>query len=211
MRGGSMSHFVRTGKILALCSSLGLCVPPGLTRAAENAAIPRPPRVHRDDSQDVSLDAAGTLRGRVVDGSGQAVRDTQVILEAPDGAARMARTDGQGCFALAGLRPGAYLLSAEGPQGRNRKVLRVWGPGNAPPASLSQAVIALESAATEPLIRGQGITEAGRLGPPLLGDGPGFLGAGWPGTFLVGAIFTGAIIGGIAAANSGRDEPPASP
>lgn len=61
-----------------------------------------------------SADAAG-LSGRVVDPSGKPVANAAVIVNGATAAPLLARTDGDGKFAIASLEPGSYSVVASAP------------------------------------------------------------------------------------------------
>jgi hypothetical protein len=57
--------------------------------------------------------AAGSLSGTVVDESGGALADVQVVAESSPGTGRQTLSDAQGRFAIAGLAPGRYVVTAQ--------------------------------------------------------------------------------------------------
>src|SRR5688572_4783800 len=61
----------------------------------------------------VAQPAAGTLSGTVVDESGGALADVQVVAESSPGTGRQTLSDAQGRFAITGLNPGRYVVTAQ--------------------------------------------------------------------------------------------------
>ena len=102
---------------------VGFCLPE--TALAAAAAVDRMPAV-----TDVALTDGGVLFGKVIDPQGAALAKVPVSLQGRDREIARAVTDGNGYFAVRGLRGGVYQLVAETGQG----VFRLWQPGTAPPS-----------------------------------------------------------------------------
>jgi hypothetical protein len=92
-----------------------------------------PPR----EIPDIALDAAGVLRGIVVDDRGSAVPGVAMEIRGPAWAVARTVSDEAGRFAVAGLRGGTYQLTAP----HAFKVCRVWTPGAAPPSAVRQIML----------------------------------------------------------------------
>lgn len=58
---------------------------------------------------------SGTLRGSVIDPSGAAIPNVQVVLTGPNRVSRSASSDATGSFSIAGLTPGQYSIQATAP------------------------------------------------------------------------------------------------
>jgi hypothetical protein len=96
---------------------------------------------------DVRLDEGRTVRGRLLDASGQPLADRPIVLHQSDGTRLAAQTDAAGGFVLHGVSAGIQRLTAE----NTTLNCRVWTHTAAPPAALDQLTVV----AGQTIVRGQ--------------------------------------------------------
>ncbi len=80
---------------------------------------------------DIALDEAGSLRGLVVGGEGQAIAGAPVIMTQGDAKIVETATDQMGQFSVQSLRGGVYEMQVNA----DRFNVRVWAPQTAPPTA----------------------------------------------------------------------------
>jgi hypothetical protein len=97
-------------------------------------------------SLDVALNQGGELRGSVVQANGSGCVAARVVLTRNGQDAREVRTDAQGQYVIASVRPGVYRLAITHEGVETQKILRVWAKDTAPPAASAAAVVALAEA-----------------------------------------------------------------
>ena len=120
----------------ALCvAALGTAMPPHAIAVEPNGLI-NDSRAAAPQIKDVELDAAGTLRGKVLSRNNLA-GPSVIRVERTDGAAADATCDAEGCFAIHGLKGGVYQLRT--PQ--HTEIVRLWSSHTAPPAATQHMVI----------------------------------------------------------------------
>lgn len=181
---------------LLVLGAVGTVVPASLvtaydgTAVAEKAANRSVVDSHREAAvkvHDVSLGTSGELTGYILDGQGQAVAGSRVIVRLGQNSIAEATTDTSGRFRVDGLRGGVYqIVHADGVS-----VFRVWKNGTAPKSAKTNALIVVG----QRQVRGQ--NEVG----PLNIIQPGTLAAG-------GAAIAGVTLGivGIAQASDANDD-----
>ncbi len=125
----------------------GLCLP--ATAWSADANVLPPPQI-----ADVALRDGGVLVGQMVNGQNAPLSGVRVSLQdTQNREVAAAVTDGQGSFAISGVRGGLYQVVT--PQ--SRQVYRVWSPGMAPP-SAQQGILLVAPGQT---VRGQGCDTCG--------------------------------------------------
>lgn len=168
------------GAIVALTTA-GICLPQGLLLAADSPVAPKQASVTKVvASADVRLSSGGTLSGRVVDHTGNALEGAEVVVR--QGKAEVARavTDDSGLWVVKNLSNGVYQASSGATTGQ----FRVWGETAAPPAAKDHALLVMgENGA-----RGQ-------------------FGSYDPALWLIGGLaVTGVALGGVALSQSNDSE-----
>ncbi len=147
----------------ALCvglSAVGLLLPTSVLQAAPPRAAETPRLAAREPgplandvnpqkafASDVELDAAGSMRGLVVDVQGARAADQEVVLRQPGRELARTRTDAMGRFRIGPLRGGMYQLSVGG----GNRVVRAWAANTAPPAAKKTTLVVIGGE----VIRGQ--------------------------------------------------------
>jgi len=152
-----------------------MLVPPGVISAAEPVVGQRVvERPVAGRVVDVGLQPGGMLSGRAVDSKGAPLAQVLVTVKRASGEVAATTTDGDGHFAIPGLRGGIYQVAA----GEGRRIARLWSPGTAPPSASSNLLVVRQ---TETLL---GQREAG----PLL--------SGWQRVkhWLANPWFTGSLV-----------------
>jgi hypothetical protein len=158
---GIATHRSSASRLTALTVSVGLTMVTSLTVQADEAqtarlvapaasAVPAPTVPSGGASStivDVKLDAAGVLRGRVVNGSGVAADGASVAIRRGETVVAQGTTDQRGEFAAPGMSLGVYTLETA----TSRRVCRVWTGDTAPPSAQSVALLVTG----EPVVRGQ--------------------------------------------------------
>lgn len=131
-------------------AGLGMILPEGALAAAGAAASQPATSVAAPQGAvtDVQLDAGGVLRGQLVDPQGKPVAGATVGVWQQEKQLALTMTDGQGDFAIEGLRGGVYRLSA----GKGGGMYRCWANQTSPPGAQSKAL--LVNGGT--VVRGQG-------------------------------------------------------
>lgn len=141
------TRLFRGGIAVLVCSSM-------LTAQLAQAASPsvltstRQAESPRVGIRDVALGESGVFHGQVVDVQGQASAATPVLMSRQGEMVARTETDEQGRFAVRGLTGGIYEVQTP----VSNSVYRVWSPGTAPPAAISEAVIVPD----QDIVRGQG-------------------------------------------------------
>ena len=134
-------RWLRRGGAVLAC--LGMLLP------ARSVMAEAPPAASRTAVAigDVSLHEGGVLLGQVANAAGTRLVGQQVVIQQGDREVAVTRTDGQGQFAVRGLRGGTYQLSSGPASG----VYRVWATGTAPPSANSGVLLV----ADDLLVRGE--------------------------------------------------------
>ncbi len=99
---------------------------------------------------DIVLSQQGMLVGQVVDHQGKPGAGRVVAVAVGNKVIATAKTDAQGRFAVSGLRGGTYAVLA----GDVMRVVRVWTPGTAPPATNAGLLMVTDSQ----VLRAQGMS-----------------------------------------------------
>lgn len=177
---------------------VGFCLPQ--TAFAVQASVDRVPSV-----ADVALQDGGVLCGQVVDPQGIPLARVPVSLQDRNGEVARAVTDGNGYFAVQGLRGGVHQLVAA----RGHGTFRLWTPGTAPPSSQKGALLV----AARETVRGQQCEsgcepECGVPCGPCYGSGCKGVAYWLANPWVVTGIVATAVAVPVAIHNSGR---PASP
>jgi hypothetical protein len=134
---------------------------------------------------DVRLAADGTLGGKLVDASGQALGRRKIVLQQEGRALARVETDVQGDFTFRTVRSGVYQMAID-----DRAVsCRAWASSVAPPAARERLLIVMGT----PVVRGQ---------QPI--------GAVFSNPLFVGGILAAAVAIPVAVHNSQNDEPSGS-
>lgn len=131
--------FALLGLVLATSAAKGAETVPGGT-----------PRVI-----DVALQEGGILYGQVVNREGRPVGQTTVSVQTGEQLLGVVKTDEMGRFAIRGLNPGVYQMSASEGTG----MYRLWSPRTAPPGA-QQAMLIV---AGEDVSRGQALSRLGQF------------------------------------------------
>ncbi len=121
-----------------------MMLPPSLCRAEPEAASAT---LAKMIVSDVILADDGTMKGHVLNRSGQAVSATEVRVSRGKHVLASTMTDGKGGFTVRGLKGGVYRISV--PSGG--RVVRLWMPGTAPPSATETVTVV----APEPTVLGQ--------------------------------------------------------
>lgn len=87
--------------------------------------------------RDVALRDGGYLTGQVLDAAGAPVTDTTVAVVDQGRTVATAVTDGDGRFAMKGVKAGVHQLATV----KGVTVCRLWAPGTAPPAAQPDALV----------------------------------------------------------------------
>lgn len=142
----------RTPAVVLACVAV-LVPTPTITNAEvlpsdgpDHAAPSQPEPARR--TIDVALDSAGTLRGKLMDSSGNAETGVPVVVVQQGHIAGRTVADAQGNFAVRGLRGGTCQIIA----GQAVCLTRVWAHGSAPPSASRTALVIADGT----VIRGQG-------------------------------------------------------
>jgi len=134
---------------------------------------------------DVRVDKEGTLRGKLVDPSGQPLQDRVIALQRDQQVLGSVKTNEQGEFVFPRVRGGVYQMRV-----KDRAVqCRVWPRNVAPPAARARLLIVTG----DPVVRGQ---------QPI--------GAIFSNPLFIGAVLAAAIAIPIAVHNAQDDEPSGS-
>ena len=135
-----MKFFRLLRALLAAIACLGLLfplpamdgAPPTGTSAARVETASAHPVV-----RDVALDAAGTLRGRVVDPEGRPHAHATLVVRQAGREVVQSSTDGEGRFAVSGLRGGIYQVGTTD----GFVICRLWSGRAAPPAATDRLLV----------------------------------------------------------------------
>ncbi len=134
-----------TSKILFF-TLLGLVI--ALYGSAQPALSAGPPYFETVDTIDLSLDAAGGLRGVLLTSSGASARGVAIDLIGQNGQVLATQPSaGDGSFLFANLRPGLYVLRSP----HDVRVCRLWAGGTAPPSAAKELLMVNEATT----VRGQ--------------------------------------------------------
>ena len=153
-----LSNLFQQSLVWTAC--LGFLLPIHLVQADEAAMkLARPGEL----VDDVAIDAAGRLNGRVLTVDGQAMVGAKVSLVKADETIVSATTNDDGGFHFDGVSGGVYRMVAA-----NRSVMiRAWSPEAAPPSARAETWIVGGH-----LLRGQGCDSCGSAGCTGCGGGP---------------------------------------
>jgi hypothetical protein len=132
-----MSSTKRLGFVLAVLSSLGVCLP----QFAWATDQPAPAVV------DVTLRDGGVLIGKVINANGVAQTQIPVSLKSDGKELVTTTTNQEGYFAVKGLRGGVHQVVTTEGQG----VYRLWAVGTAPAGAKEGALVITGN----PVVRGQ--------------------------------------------------------
>jgi hypothetical protein len=151
-----VKRFMKVGNAGALLSAVLMCVSGGapIGRAGEVSSGPAPPQQQASAparrSMDVVTNAAGELRGAVVNADRAPSANAKVVLGMVGSKeSQESTTDTNGRFLFKDVRPGVYSLSVNAEKGQAQSVARVWTQETAPPAASPEAVIPLEDGYTD--------------------------------------------------------------
>ena len=162
-------------------ATVGTVVPMNSVSANETptkAVRPASPTV----AADIKKSADGRLAGRVVDSTGAAIENANVVVRQGAKDIVHGRTDQDGMFSITNVKPGTYQVSSGSTEG----LFRIWNGKDAPPSARSNAL----------LVVGQN-GERGQYGGS--NGGPGGFSLFNPTTFLLAAGIAGAgVASGIA-------------
>jgi len=86
---------------------------------------------------DLTLNRDGMLIGRIVDPRGQAIANTDVTLLDNNEIVSLVKSDLEGNFRVANIKPGTYRLASH----NVTQICRIWAPGTAPPAAKQSALL----------------------------------------------------------------------
>jgi hypothetical protein len=145
---------------MAIVASLAMICPQLAQAAALESSRTNSPT--SSQTLDVTLDADGVLRGTVVDSAGQPAAGMAIAVVQQGETLAAQRTDGQGQFAIAGLKTGVYQVATP----YRIQTCRLWAAQVAPPASKAGILI----------VNGDQVIRGGMGGPGLIAN-PWFLGA----------------------------------
>lgn len=166
---GSLASFV------AALACLNLLVPLQLLPAADpSAAVSTaaatassaqsrltPRETFRPVTRDVSLGAAGELRGTLVDKNGVPLANRVVVAVGADKSSLQSISDAEGHFRFPGAKPGLYGVASES----SYQACRCWAAHTAPPVAASELML-VEGNQT---LRGQQPIGELLCGPVLIG------------------------------------------
>lgn len=141
-----MKRFRTFGFAAAICACLPIASPQ-LTYAA-TPATPHVAEQSLSTPKDVALGAGGSLRGQVVNGQGNPVAGTRVVLVKDSQLVSMVETDRNGQFTASNLTGGVYQIATQEGVG----VYRLWAANTAPPAAEQSALLVADGQ----VVRGQG-------------------------------------------------------
>ncbi len=163
-------------------ATVGTVVPMNSVSATETptkAVRPAAPTV----AADIKKSPDGRLAGRVVDSTGVAIENANVVVRQGSSEIVRGRTDHEGMFSINKLKAGTYQVSS----GTTEGLFRIWNDKDAPPSARSNAL----------LVVGQN-GERGQYGG-MNGGGPGGFSLFNPTTLLMAAGIAGAgVASGIA-------------
>ena len=118
-----------------ILATFGVVMPfPSVQAAESNAKRPVAPV-----AADVSKLADGQFAGRVIDHAGDVVENASVVIRQNGAEVGRAKTDKEGMFHVANLKPGTYQVSS----GTTEGYFRVWNDQTAPPSARKNALIVL--------------------------------------------------------------------
>jgi hypothetical protein len=113
---------------------MGTVLPQSVLAASPATAARTAPQVAVID---VALGQGGALRGQLVDAQGAPLSGATVSVQQNGREVTSTATDGQGNFAVSGLRGGVYQVATANSAG----VYRLWAADTAPPAAQQQALL----------------------------------------------------------------------
>jgi hypothetical protein len=190
-----VARSIKLSKIWALAGVAALTMS-AATSTVQAAEGPAPVLWKVEDSrklsQDVALTAGGELHGAVVRANGSGCSQAKVVLTRSGQEAQEVRTDAQGQFLFAAVRPGVYRLAISHDGVDTQKILRVWAKDMAPPAASPAAVVALSEVKSSEPARAADVARAQGHDCDTCGHG-GFLGLDRNTLLIGGAIVGGAI------------------
>jgi len=168
-----------TTKTMVLVATFGLILPPQLAVSApiapSNLSQNKTNRTEVTNAkptvQDVSLHQ-GELRGQVLNGSGQPVANTSVVIRQGERAVGTTQTDAKGNFAVPVQQGGVYRVEAS----NGVRVVRAWACNTAPPKA-SEGILVVSN---EGLVRGQPNPTAWMLSNPAVLAGIVLIAVGVP-------------------------------
>ena len=168
-----MKRFLKAGRVCALVSAVGLCLPGAAVLAGDtNTPSKGKGNAKQTLALDVALSQEGTLEGVTVNSDGTAAIDAKVALRGVDQKVLQANVDENGRFSFTAVRPGVYEVAAVNKTGSARRVVRVWNGKAAPPAATPVAVVTLLDQQAKDLARAQGMADGlfgGSADPLLIG------------------------------------------
>ena len=175
-----MKRFRFVGYVAATIACVGFALPlevmaadaSPLATAAGQQPAPAAARAGAAETPailDVGLGDGGTLTGQVLTGQGTPLPQSTVIVRGAGSDVTTAISDGQGRFAIRGLKGGTYEVASGGGYG----VFRLWTPGASPPSAGKQVMIVAGGS----VARGQNCCP-GQCCPPVCC--PSSCGSGYP-------------------------------
>jgi hypothetical protein len=168
---------MKVGNAGALLSAVLMCVSGGAPIACGGEVIAAPaPQASTPAmrSMDVVTNAAGELRGAVVNAdTAPSVNAKVVLANVGSKESQESATDASGRFLFKNVRPGVYSLAVNGEKGQAQAIARVWAQETAPPAASPEARLALEDEFVESdVVTGRpGLGGRGLLGAALVAAG----------------------------------------
>ena len=142
-------------------------------------------------SSDVALNAAGLLKGTVLNTTAQPVAGVAVNVLHEDKVVATAMSNEKGEFTVKGLRNGAHIIKV----GPTQQAVRLWGTDTAPPAAVENIAIVVD----EETVRGQNGTGGGNQVGNFIGSNVG------------GFLLIGGAVGLVLGTTLDNNATPASP
>lgn len=161
-----MKWMKRLGGLLVAAASVSMMVP----QFSYAASAGQPARFVSANVRDVALRDGGYLTGQVLDAAGAPVAATPVAVVDQGRVVATALTGEDGRFTIAGVKAGVYQVATD----KGVTVCRLWAPGTAPPAAISDALVVNG----DTVVRGAGCGGAG-CGGAGCGGVIGFLSNPW--------------------------------
>lgn len=129
-----MTSWKQLQQTLALIAGLGLVVP--TTAFTEDRAQPtaRAAAAPKAISPDIALNADGSFRGSLIDGTKKPMANVTVTLKKDGQKVASVQTDAKGVYTFPNLAQGAYQLEVQ----KQLVPIRVWKAAVAPPKALKQ-------------------------------------------------------------------------
>lgn len=136
-----MKGFLLVQRVAVTLAAVGMLFPSGasVAQAVESVSKAQPTiKISRPGTAaDVALSANGEFAGRVFDHNGHALEGAEVVVRQGDKVIAKSVTDDRGLFTVAGVKAGAYQVSA----GNTEGLFQAWKQSAAPESAKGHALL----------------------------------------------------------------------